>query len=313
MPTKFPYSKVICTGGAGFLGQAVVRNLRECGVDPFVPRSKDGDLTIPASANALIGYHRPDLVIHLAAECGGIGANQKSPGRFFYANAMMGLNLIEASRCFGVKKFVQVGTVCSYGRNAAVPFTEDMLFTELPEPTNRAYGIAKLSLLYMLQAYRQQYGFNGIYLVPVNLHGPGDHFDLETSHVIPALIRKCIEAKRDGRDFIEVWGSGSASREFLYVTDCADAIVRAAALYNDGDPVNIGTGQEITIKDLVTKIAELTGFEGEIRWQVDKPDGQPRRCLDTSRARERFGFTAKTSLEEGLRKTVDWYEASLTS
>jgi len=305
----FPYNRILITGGAGFLGRCVDQRLRQFeNVARFIPRSAEYDLTEKRDASRLLDDARPNLVIHLAANCGGIGYNQKNPGALFYDNAMMGLNVVEQCRLAHVRKLVLVGTVCSYGRDAKVPFTEDSLFTELPEPTNRAYAIAKLSLLYMLHAYRQQYGLNGIYLIPINLFGVGDRFDLETSHVIPALIRKCVEAKREGKDFIEVWGSGSASREFLYISDCADAIVRAAELYNDGDPVNIGTGQEITIRDLATKIAELTGFDGEIRWQRDKPDGQPRRCLDTSRARERFGFEAKTSLEDGLRRTIEWYE-----
>jgi len=239
---------------------------------------------------------------------GGIGHNQKNPGRFFYENLMMGTQLIEQSRLHGVRKFVAVGTVCAYPKFTPVPFKEDDLWNGYPEETNAPYGLAKKMMLVQSQAYREQYGFNSIFLLPANLYGPGDNFDLETSHVIPALIRKCVEARRSGAEFIEVWGSGKPSREFLYVEDCAEAIVKAAADYNEGDPVNLGNGREVVIKDLVELIAKLARFEGEIRWQSDKPDGQPRRQLDTSRAFARFGFSATISLEDGLKKTIAWYE-----
>ncbi len=250
---------------------------------------------------------RPDLVIHLAAVVGGIGYNQKNPGKFFYDNLMMGVQLIEQSRLHGVKKFVATGTVCAYPKNTPVPFKEDDLWNGYPEETNAPYGLAKKMMLVQSQAYRQQYGFNSIFVLPVNLYGPGDNFDLETSHVIPALIRKCVDARRAGDAFIEVWGSGNVSREFLFVEDCAEGILKAAAKYDEGDPVNLGNGREIIIRDLVELIKRLTGFGGEVIWQSDKPDGQPRRQLDTTRAFEKFGFRAQTTLEEGLRKTIDWY------
>jgi GDP-L-fucose synthase len=258
----------------------------------------------------MLNDSQPDLVIHLAAVVGGIGHNQKNPGKFFYDNLMMGTQLIEQSRLHGVKKFVAIGTVCAYPKFTPVPFKEDDLWNGYPEETNAPYGLAKKMMLVQSQAYRDQYGFNSIFILPANLYGPGDNFDLETSHVIPALIRKCVEARRNGAGFIEVWGSGSASREFLYGEDCAEGIVKAAALYNDREPVNLGNGREVVIKDLVEIIARLTGFEGQIRWQSDKPDGQPRRQLDTRRAFERFGFQAQTSLEQGLRQTIDWYETT---
>lgn len=308
---RFPYSNVLVTGGSGFVGSAVTANLRALGVNPFIARSRDYDLRYSDRVQSLLNRTRPDLVIHLAANCGGIGYNQKNPATLFYDNAMMGLNIIEQCSQIGVEKLVLVGTVCAYPKFTPAPFKEDDLWTGYPEETNAPYGLAKKMMLVQAQAYRQQCGLNSIYLVPVNLFGPGDHFDLDTSHVIPALIRKCVEAKRDGREFIEVWGSGTASREFLYVDDCAEAILKAAALYNDDEPVNVGTGQEITIRELVGMIAQLTGFKGDIRWQTDRPDGQPRRCLDTSRARDRFGFEASTSLREGLRKTIEWYEGRL--
>ena len=307
--TDFPYRKVVVTGGAGFLGRFVVEKLNAFPqVEVFVPCSRDYNLVEGADVKRLLSDVKPDMVIHLAAVVGGIGHNQKNPGRFFYDNLMMGVQLIEQSRLQGVKKFVATGTVCAYPKFTDVPFKEDDLWNGYPEETNAPYGLAKKIMLVQSQAYRQQYGFNSIFLLPANLYGPGDNFDLETSHVIPALIRKCVEARRAGTPFIEVWGSGRATREFLYVEDCAEGIVRAAASYDEGDPVNLGNGREIVIKDLVETIARLTGFEGEIRWQSNKPDGQPRRQLDTTRAFEKFGFRATTSLEEGLRKTIDWYE-----
>ncbi len=306
----FPYRKVVVTGGAGFLGRFVVERLRAYEtVEVVVPRSNAYNLVEGADARRLLDETRPDIVIHLAAVVGGIGHNQQNPGRFFYDNLMMGVQLIEQSRLHGVKKFVATGTVCAYPKFTDVPFKEDDLWNGYPEETNAPYGLAKKMMLVQSQAYRQQYGFNSIFLLPANLYGPGDNFDLETSHVIPALIRKCVEARRAGTPFIEVWGSGSASREFLYVEDCAEGIVRAAASYNESDPVNLGNGREVIIKDLVDMIAHLTGFEGEVRWQRSKPDGQPRRQLDTTRAYEKFGFRALTPLEAGLRKTIDWYES----
>ena len=277
-------------------------------VEVFVPRSRDYDLIEKADIVRLLGDARPNLIIHLAAVVGGIGHNQKNPGKFFYDNLMMGVQLIEQSRLHGVSKFVAIGTVCSYPKFTSVPFTEDDIWNGYPEETNAPYGLAKKMMLVQSQAYREQYGFNSIFLLPVNMYGPGDNFDLETSHVIPALIRKCVEARLAGTSFIEVWGSGNASREFLYVEDCASGIIKAAAGYDDKEPVNLGSGTEITIKDLAELIARLTSFKGQIRWRSDKPDGQPRRRLDTSRALERFGFQASTSLEEGLRRTIAWYE-----
>jgi GDP-L-fucose synthase len=305
----FPYRRVVVTGGSGFLGRHVVDRLRRYdGVDVFVPRSQDYNLVNFADIDMLLREVKPDLVIHLAAVVGGIGANQKSPGRFFYDNLMMGVQLIEQSRLHGVKKFVAVGTVCAYPKFTPVPFKEDDLWNGYPEETNAPYGLAKKMMLVQGQSYRQQYGFNTIFLLPSNLYGPADNFNPETSHVIPALIRKCVEARESGAKHIDVWGSGQASREFLYVEDCADALVLAAARYDEGEPVNIGTGREITIVELVDLIRNLTGFEGEVRWQGDKPDGQPRRCLNVTRAFEKFGFRASVPFEEGLKQTVKWYK-----
>jgi GDP-L-fucose synthase len=297
------------TGGAGFLGRSVVRRLEAAGVrEIFIPRSADYDLRTTDGVAAALGDGRPDVVIHLAAVVGGIGANRENPGRFFYENAAMGIALMEQSRLAGVEKFVQIGTVCSYPKFTPVPFREDDLWNGYPEETNAPYGTAKKMLLVQGQAYRQQYGFDVIHLIPVNLYGPGDNFDPASSHVIPALIKKCVEARNAGDHHIEVWGTGSASREFLYVDDAAEAIVLATERYDGEDPVNLGVGREITIKELVEHMVGLTGFVGEVRWDPSKPDGQPRRALDTSRARERFGFIATTSFEEGLRATIDWYE-----
>ena len=299
------------TGGAGFLGRFVVEKLAAYeGVEVFVPRKRDYNLTEKSDILRLLEESRPDLVVHLAAVVGGIGHNLMSPGKFFYDNLMMGAQLMEESRLRGVKKFLATGTVCAYPKFTPVPFKEDDLWNGYPEETNAPYGLAKKMMLVQSQAYRQQYGFNSIFVLPANLYGPGDKFDLETSHVIPALIRKCIEARNLGASVVEVWGTGRASREFLYVEDCAEGIIKAAAQYDEGDPVNLGSGREITIKDLVEMIARQTRFEGEIRWQTEKPDGQPRRQIDTTRAFERFGFRAQTSLEEGLRRTVDWYETA---
>jgi GDP-L-fucose synthase len=311
---EFPYQKIVVTGGAGFLGRFVVEKLqRHRNVEVLVPRSSDYDLVQGAEVRRLLAETKPDLVIHLAAVVGGIGHNQRNPGRFFYDNLMMGTQLIEESRTHGVKKFLATGTVCAYPKFTAVPFKEDDLWNGYPEETNAPYGLAKKMMLVQAQAYREQYGFNAIFVLPANLYGPGDNFDLETSHVIPALVRKCVEARRDGDSFIQAWGSGQVSREFLYVEDCAEGIVKAAAAYDEPAPVNLGNGREVTIKDLVETIARLSGFKGEIRWQADKPDGQPRRQLDTSRAFEKFGFRATTTLEDGLRRTIDWYESHVES
>jgi len=311
---EFPYQRILVTGGAGFLGHFVVEKLKSFpDVEVLVPRSRQYDLVKGPEVKRLLADAKPDIVIHLAAIVGGIGHNQKNPGRFFYENLMMGTQLMEESRLQAVKKFVAIGTVCAYPKFTPVPFKENDLWNGYPEETNAPYGLAKKMMLVQAQAYREQYGFNSIYLLPANLYGPGDNFDLETSHVIPALIRKCVDARRRGAPSIEAWGSGNVSREFLYVEDCADGIVRAAATYNESDPVNLGTGQEVLIKDLVAKIARLTGFAGKISWQSSKPDGQPRRQLDVTRALEKFCFTAQTSLEDGLRRTVDWYEGTLSS
>jgi len=302
--------RVMVTGGGGFLGRVVVDRLGRAGVTGiFVPRSRDYDLRERSGVDRALADGRPEVVIHLAAVVGGIGANRENPGRFFYENAIMGIQLMEASRLAGVAKFVTVGTVCAYPKFTPVPFSEDALWDGYPEETNAPYGLAKKMLLVQGQAYREQYGFNAIYVLPVNLYGPGDNFDDASSHVIPALIKKCVEAREAGRGWIDVWGTGSASREFLYVADAAEGITLAAERYDGADPVNLGVGAEITVRDLVTLIARLTRFEGEIRWDATKPDGQPRRALDTRRARERFGFDAGSSFEDGLRRTIEWYEA----
>lgn len=309
LSAEFPYRKVVVTGGAGFLGRFVVDGLRRYpDVEVFVPRSREYDLVKEENVKRLLADADPDLVIHLAAVVGGIGHNQKNPGRFFYENLMMGTQLIEQSRLHGVKKFVAIGTVCAYPKFTPTPFKEDDIWNGYPEETNAPYGLAKKMMLVQSQAYREQYGMNSIFLLPANLYGPGDNFDLETSHVIPALIRKCIEARDRGDEFIEAWGSGTASREFLYVEDCAEGILRASALYDESLPVNLGNGNEVVIRDLLQTIVRLTRFEGEIRWRSDRPDGQPKRQLDTSRALEKFGFQARTSLEEGLTRTIQWYE-----
>lgn len=308
MTLPFAHTRFMVTGGAGFLGRAVVAKLNELGAgDVFVPRSAQYDLRDPDAIRRALNDARPDMVIHLAALVGGIGANRDNPGRFFYDNAIMGIQLMEEARLAGVSKFVTAGTVCSYPKFTPVPFREEELWSGYPEETNAPYGLAKKMLLVQGQAYRQQYGFNAIYVVPVNLYGPGDNFDPSSSHVIPALIDKCVEARESGAPFVDVWGTGAATREFLYVDDAAEGIALAAERYNEGDPVNLGVGREITIKELANLILELTGYQGELRWDTTKPDGQPRRALDTSRARERFGFVAHTSLKEGLRRTIEWY------
>lgn len=305
----FENKRILVTGGAGFLGSHIVENLvHKKGVSAnqiVVLRSKDADLRV--YDNCRQAAENTDIIIHLAARVGGIGFNQKNPGTLFYDNIIMGAQLMEAARLAGVEKFVQIGTVCAYPKFTPPPFKEEDLWNGYPEETNAPYGIAKKSLLVMAQAYRQQYGMNIIYLLPVNLYGPKDNFDLESSHVIPALIRKFVDAAESGEKRVEVWGTGQASREFLYVEDAAEGVVLAAEKYNKAEPVNLGTGREITIKDLVNLIAQLTNFDGKIVWNTSKPDGQPRRCLDTSRAKREFGFEAKTNFVSGLQKTIQWY------
>ncbi len=301
--------RVLLTGGAGFLGQSVNAVLQSRGVTQVtVPRRSQFDLTQQVDVARLFAQTRPQVVIHLAAEVGGIGANQRNPGRYFYANMAMALNLIEQSRVSGVTRFVQVGTICAYPKFTTVPFREEELWNGYPEETNAPYGIAKKAALVMLQAYRDQYGMKSAYPLPVNLYGPRDNFDLETSHVIPALIRKFVEAARSGAKSVICWGTGAASREFLYVDDCAQAVVRAAERIDNPVPINLGTGAEITIRDLAEKIAACTGFKGEIVWDTSRPDGQPRRCLDTERARTLLDWQATTTLDQGLRSTVEWFE-----
>ena len=296
------------TGGAGFLGTFVVAKLRDRGCQPiFIPRSREYDLVEMDSVKRLYREARPDIVIHLAARVGGIGANREHPGTFFYDNLLMGVQLMEQGRLSNIEKFVAVGTVCSYPKFTPVPFHEDSLWNGYPEETNAPYGLAKKMLLVQSQSYRAQYGFNSIFLVPVNLYGPGDNFDLESSHVIPALIRKCIEAKESGSREIVCWGDGTPTREFLYVEDCAEAIVLATEKYDQSEPVNIGTGKEISIQNLTELIAELTAFNGNIVWDKSKPNGQPRRCLDVSRAKDLFDFVAQTKLRAGLQRTIEWY------
>lgn len=306
--------RIVVTGGAGFLGSFVVERLRKTGAgEIFVPRSADYDLVDRDACKRLYRDAKPDIVIHLAARVGGIGANRENPGSFFYENLMMGTQLIEEGRLFGLKKFVAIGTICAYPKFTPVPFREEELWNGYPEETNAPYGLAKKMLLVQSQAYRQQYGFNSIYLLPVNLYGPKDNFDPASSHVIPALIKKCFDAADANAPAITVWGTGKATREFLYVEDAAEGIVLAAEKYDKPEPVNLGAGFEISIKDLVAVIVKLTGFKGEVIWDASKPDGQPRRCLDTQRAFNEFGFRAATSFEQGLKKTIDWYRESLAS
>jgi len=308
MSNRFPYERVVVTGGAGFLGSYVVEKLRERGVENiFVPRSKDYDLVRSEDIRRLYDEANPDLVIHLAAVVGGIGANRANPGRYFYDNLMMGAQLMEEARLRGVRKFVATGTVCAYPKFTPAPFREDDLWNGYPEETNAPYGLAKKMMLVQSQSYRAQYGFNSIFLLPVNLFGARDNFDLQSSHVIPALIRKCVEAVRCREDQIICWGSGAVTREFLHADDCARGIVLAAEKYDKSDPVNLGAGFEISIKDLSEKIAALTGFSGRLVWDASQPDGQPRRSLDTSRAEREFGFRARIGFDEGLKQTIEWF------
>ncbi len=302
---------MLVTGGGGFLGRAVLRVLQEQGVEGVtVPRRAEFDLTQQADVERMYEKFRPEIVIHLAAEVGGIGANQANPGRYFFANMSMALHLIEQGRRSGIRKFVQVGTICAYPKHTPVPFREEHLWDGYPEETNAPYGVAKKAASVMLDGYRRQYGFASSFLLPVNLYGPWDNFDLGTSHVIPALIRKCMEARERGDEAVTCWGTGAASREFLFVDDAARGIVRAAEVMEDPTPINLGNGREISVRNLVQLVAKEVGFTGRIVWDASKPDGQPRRCLDTSRAKALLGWTAKVSFEQGLADTVNWYRAN---
>jgi GDP-L-fucose synthase len=308
MPLSFQNQRILVTGGAGFLGKQVVDQLVKAGADPAkitVPRSRDYDLTQMEACRRAVDQQ--DVVIHLAAHVGGIGLNREKPAELFYDNLMMGAQLIHAAYEAGVKKFTCVGTICAYPKFTPVPFKEDDLWNGYPEETNAPYGVAKKALLVQLQAYRQQYGFDGIYLLPVNLYGPEDNFDPRSSHVIPALIRKVHEAQLRGDKAIPVWGDGSPTREFLYSTDAARGIVMGTQFYEESEPVNLGTGYEISIKDLITLICELMDYDGELVWETDKPNGQPRRCLDTQRAKDKFGFVAEMAFRQGLQNTIEWY------
>ncbi len=309
MSDYFKDKRVVVTGGAGFLGRFVVEGLQKRGCPCIeIPRIEEYDLVKLDDVVRMYEVMRPDVVIHLAAVVGGIGANRQRPGEFLYKNLMMGIQLIEEARLHSIEKFVAIGTVCAYPKFTEVPFKEEDLWNGYPEETNAPYGLAKKMLLAQSQAYRQQYGFNSIFLLPVNLYGPGDNFDPASSHVIPALIKKCVDAIEAADDYIECWGTGQVSREFIYAADAAEGILLATEFYNGAEPVNIGAGSEITIKTLVEKIVELTGFEGQIRWDPSKPDGQPRRCLDVSKAKAYFGFEATTPFEQGLCQTIDWYK-----
>ena len=314
MTSFFSNKRVVVTGGAGFLGSIVVAQLRQQGCrDIWVPRSQDYDLVQMDAVRRLYDDAAPDIVLHLAARVGGIGANQANAGRFFYDNLMMGTQLMEVGRQRGLEKFVALATICAYPKYTPVPFREDDLWSGYPEETNAPYGLAKKMMLVQAQAYRQQYGFNAIVLFPVNLYGPGDNFDMQTSHVIPALIRKCVEAQAKDEPRVVLWGDGSPSREFLYVDDAARAILMAAKHYNGHEPVNIGTGEEITIQNLAHLIADEVGYKGELVWDTGKPNGQPRRCLDTTRAKQLFGFEAAIKLRAGLRTTIGWFQANRES
>ena len=313
MSDFFKDKRVVITGGAGFLGKYVVEGLKKRGCkNILVPLIEEYDLVQLSDIKKMYDVMKPDIVIHLAAVVGGIGANREHPGKFFYDNLMMGVQLIEQGRLRKIEKFVAIGTVCAYPKFTPVPFKEDDLWNGYPEETNAPYGLAKKMLLVQSQAYRAEYGFNSIFLLPVNLYGPGDNFNPESSHVIPALIKKCVDAVRAKADSIECWGSGKVSREFIYAADAAEGILLATEFYNGVEPVNIGAGFEITIENLAEKIAHQTGFKGGIRWDSSKPDGQPRRCLNTSKAKKLFGFEAKTHFDAGLRATIDWYKKSIS-
>jgi GDP-L-fucose synthase len=310
----FKDRRVVVTGGAGFLGSYVIEGLQERGCkNILVPKIEEYDLVKLDDIIRMYEDMRPDIVIHLAAVVGGIGANREHPGEFFYKNLMMGVQLIEQGRLRNIEKLVAIGTVCAYPKFTPVPFKEEDIWNGYPEETNAPYGLAKKMLLVQSQSYRAEYGFNSIFLLPVNLYGPRDNFDPASSHVIPALIKKCVDATKSGADHIDCWGTGKASREFIYAADAAEGILLATEHYDGAEAVNIGAGFEITIKELAEKIAEITGFGGEIRWDSSKPDGQPRRCLDTSRAKEYFGFEAKTSFDEGLKATIEWYRTNKNS
>jgi GDP-L-fucose synthase len=311
--TWWSRKRVTVTGGRGFLGTPLVRQLEEAGANVITFSSSEYNLTQQADVARMYRDQRPEIVIHLAARVGGIGANRDNPGSFFYENAIMGIEVMEQARQTGVSKFVQVGTVCAYPKFAPIPFSEDDLWNGYPEETNAPYGLAKKMLLVQAQAYRQQYGFNAIYLLPVNLYGPGDSMDLRNSHVIPALIRKCLEAKQAGAASVEVWGTGTPTREFLYVEDAARGVMLAGERYDKPDPVNLGSSEEISIRDLVRLVAELTGFEGEIVFDATKPDGQPRRKLNVERAKREFGFMSETPFGVGLKQTIDWIKAATTT
>jgi GDP-L-fucose synthase len=308
MADFFEGRRIVVTGGSGFLGSFVAERLRDHGAIVVVPRSDKYDLVERSDCRRLLADSEPELVLHLAARVGGIGANRANPGRFFFENLMMGVQLIEECRLARVPKVVAVGTICAYPKYAPVPFKEDDLWNGYPEETNAPYGLAKKMLLVQSQAYRQQYEFNSVVVFPVNLYGPGDNFDLETSHVIPAMIRKCVSARNEGAQEVVLWGDGTPTREFLYVEDCAEGILLAAEHYDDSEPVNLGSGVEISVRGLAELVARTCGYEGKFVWDTTKPNGQPRRRLDVTRARERFGFAARTSLEEGIRQTVAWYE-----
>jgi len=306
--------RIVVTGGAGFLGRVVCKLLQDRGAaEVIVPRRSQFDLTKEDHVERLFDETKPQVIVHLAAEVGGIGANMANPGRYFYANMAMAMHLIEHSRRRGLEKFVQTGTICAYPNLTPVPFKEENLWNGYPEVTNAPYGIAKKAAMVMLDAYQRQYGLKSVYVLPVNLYGPWDNFNLDTSHVIPALIRKCIEAKDQRADHIVCWGTGSASREFLYVDDAAEGLIRATEVMDTPEPINLGTGMEISIRELVILIARLCGFNGEVRWDSTKPDGQPRRCLDVQRAADRLGWRAKVGFEDGLRRTISWFESHQSS
>jgi len=311
MPSKIvtPSNHILITGGSGFLGKHVTKLLSD---NITIPRSAEYDLTKESHVKKLLNDKKPNIIIHLAAAVGGIGINQQKPGTFFYKNLMMGTLLLENARTHNVEKFIAVGTICAYPKHTPIPFKESDLWNGYPEETNAPYGLAKKMMLVQSQSYREEFGYNSIYLLPVNLYGPGDNFNPKSSHVIPAIIKKCVDAKRQNARSITCWGTGNATREFLYVEDAARAIILATEKYNSSEPMNIGSGKEISIKNLVELIAELSGYDGQIIWDKSKPDGQPRRCLDTTKAKEEIGFVAKTDFKVGLKKTIDWYENEIT-